>query len=75
MRVCDCIYYFDFDDRLTVLNLGMFVIQRLQQDQQLSAGGEAFKYKYVWQALSDKKTYIASEEGTHSPFLRQLTAI
>lgn len=44
------------------MNLGVSVIQRLQQDQQLSAGGEAFKLKYVWQALSDKKTYIASEE-------------
>ncbi|KLO13925.1 MFS general substrate transporter [Schizopora paradoxa] len=37
----------------------LFVIQRLQQDQQLSAGGEAFKLKFVWQALSDKKTWIA----------------
>jgi len=36
-----------------------FVIQRLQQDQQFSAGGEAFDLKYVWQALSDKKTWVA----------------
>ncbi|KAI5118029.1 hypothetical protein M0805_004894 [Coniferiporia weirii] len=36
-----------------------FIIDRLQADQQFSAGGEAFKMKHVWQGLSDKKTWIA----------------
>ncbi|KAH8120224.1 MFS general substrate transporter [Phellopilus nigrolimitatus] len=36
-----------------------FVVNRLQSDQQFSAGGEAFRMKYVWQCLADKKTWIA----------------
>ncbi|KAI0067785.1 MFS general substrate transporter [Artomyces pyxidatus] len=37
----------------------VFVIRRLQNDQKFSAGGENFQFKYVWQCLTDWKTYIA----------------
>ncbi|TFY82826.1 hypothetical protein EWM64_g1190 [Hericium alpestre] len=37
----------------------VFVVRRLQDDMQFSAGGEKFKMKYVWDALTDWKTYIA----------------
>ncbi|OBZ79581.1 hypothetical protein A0H81_00866 [Grifola frondosa] len=37
----------------------VWVIRRLQADMKFSAGGESFKMKYVWQSLSDWKTWIA----------------
>ena len=37
------------------------VIRRLQSDNQHSATGEKFKAKYVWQSVSDWRTYLASE--------------
>lgn len=37
----------------------VWVIRRLQEDQQFSAGGEKFKLKYVWESLRDIKTWIA----------------
>lgn len=36
------------------------MVNRLQSDQQFSAGGEKFRLDYVWQCLKDPKTYIAS---------------
>jgi MFS family permease len=36
-----------------------FVIRRLKDDQKLSADGESFHMKYVWQSLTDWKTYVA----------------
>lgn len=45
----------------TIRLSGVFVIRRLRADMQFSAGGEQFKAKYVWQSLTDWKTYIASE--------------
>lgn len=42
-------------------SLGVWVVRRLQADTKLSAGGESFKMKYVWQSLKDWKTWIASE--------------
>ncbi|EGO05158.1 hypothetical protein SERLA73DRAFT_128891 [Serpula lacrymans var. lacrymans S7.3] len=37
----------------------VFVIRRLQADLQFSAGGEKFKAQYIWQSLTDWKTYLA----------------
>ncbi|THH18088.1 hypothetical protein EW146_g2839 [Bondarzewia mesenterica] len=37
----------------------VFIVRRLQDDMQFSAGGEKFQMKYVWQCLTDWKTYIA----------------
>jgi len=36
-----------------------FVIRRLKDDGQFSAGGEAFSMKYVWQSFRDPKTWLA----------------
>lgn len=38
-----------------------FVIRRLQEDDQFSAGGEKLKFKYIWQSLLDWKTWVGSE--------------
>ncbi|KAF8340726.1 MFS general substrate transporter [Cantharellus anzutake] len=35
-----------------------FIIGRLQTDDQFSAGGEAFSFKYVWNSLTDWKTWL-----------------
>jgi len=37
-----------------------FVIRRLQEDDQFSAGGEELKWKYIWQSLLDWKTWVGS---------------
>ncbi|KAJ3829785.1 MFS general substrate transporter [Lentinula raphanica] len=37
----------------------VFVIRRLKNDVRLSAAGEKFKKKYVWQSLRDWKTWVA----------------
>ncbi|KAJ3721532.1 MFS general substrate transporter [Lentinula raphanica] len=37
----------------------VFVIRRLKDDVRLSAAGEKFKKKYVWQSLRDWKTWVA----------------
>jgi hypothetical protein len=37
----------------------VFAIRRLQADMQFSAAGEAFRFKYVKDALTDVKTYFA----------------
>ncbi|KAI0689566.1 MFS general substrate transporter [Cytidiella melzeri] len=37
----------------------VWVIRRLQADMKLSAAGESFNIKYVWQSLKDWKTWIA----------------
>ncbi|KAI1793868.1 MFS general substrate transporter [Ganoderma leucocontextum] len=37
----------------------VWVVRRLQADMKFSAGGESFKMKYVWQALSDWNTWLA----------------
>jgi MFS family permease len=39
---------------------GVFVVRRLQDDMQFSAGGEKFQAKYIWQSLRDWKTWVAS---------------
>ncbi|KAE9408223.1 MFS general substrate transporter [Gymnopus androsaceus JB14] len=36
-----------------------FVIRRLQDDVRLSAAGEKYKKKYIWQSLKDWKTWVA----------------
>jgi len=38
-----------------------FVIRRLQKDCQHSAAGEKLKIKYIWQSLSDWRTYLTSK--------------
>jgi hypothetical protein len=42
------------------MSTGVFVIRRLKDDMQFSAGGEEFKVRYIWQSLRDWKTYVAS---------------
>lgn len=37
------------------------VIRRLQSDCQHSAAGEKLRMKYIWQSLSDPKTYLTSK--------------
>ena len=37
------------------------VIRRLQSDDQHSAAGEKLRRKYIWQSLSDWKTYLTSK--------------
>ena len=37
------------------------VVRRLQDDSQHSAAGEKFEIRYVWESLSDWKTYLTSE--------------
>ena len=37
-----------------------FVIRRLQEDDQFSAAGEKFRFKYVLQSLVDWKTWVGS---------------
>lgn len=49
------------DRLLFLLGTGVFVIRRLQDDMQYSAGGEKFNIKYIWQSLRDWKTWVASE--------------
>ncbi|KAF9015501.1 MFS general substrate transporter [Cyathus striatus] len=51
----------DFPDNAKFLTKEeqVFVIRRLQVDSQFSAAGEQFRMKYVWQSLSDWKTWIA----------------
>ncbi|KAI4526357.1 MFS general substrate transporter [Schizophyllum commune Loenen D] len=36
-----------------------FIIRRLQCDQKISASGEKFDAKYIWQSLKDWKTWVA----------------
>ncbi|KAL1762024.1 major facilitator superfamily domain-containing protein [Schizophyllum commune] len=36
-----------------------FIIRRLQSDQKISASGEKFNAKYIWQSLKDWKTWVA----------------
>jgi hypothetical protein len=43
------------------VRIGVFVIQRLQADAQFSAGGEAFRKKYLWQSLTDWKTWLGMQ--------------
>ncbi|EPT03013.1 hypothetical protein FOMPIDRAFT_126735 [Fomitopsis schrenkii] len=35
-----------------------FVVRRLQADGQISAAGEKLKWRYVWQAIADWKTWL-----------------
>ncbi|KIY63727.1 MFS general substrate transporter [Cylindrobasidium torrendii FP15055 ss-10] len=37
----------------------VFIIRRLQDDMKLSAAGEKYKTKYIWQSLKDWKTWVA----------------
>ncbi|KAF8167777.1 major facilitator superfamily domain-containing protein [Crassisporium funariophilum] len=37
----------------------VFVIRRLEDDMKLSAGGETFRKKYIWQSLTDWKTWVS----------------
>ncbi|EPQ60546.1 MFS general substrate transporter [Gloeophyllum trabeum ATCC 11539] len=37
----------------------VWVVRRLQEDQQFSAGGEKFQLRYVWDSLKDVKTWLA----------------
>ena len=50
----------DFPDEAKFLSVDdrARVIRRLKLDKQASAEPEVFKWKYVWQALTDYKTYV-----------------
>lgn len=52
----------DFPDTAKFLNEveRTFIIRRLQEDDQFSAAGEKFKIKYLWQSISDWKTWVGS---------------
>ncbi|PPQ67081.1 hypothetical protein CVT25_005682 [Psilocybe cyanescens] len=47
-----------------------FVIHRLENDMKLSAAGESFQSKYIWQSLTDWKTWVAM--GMYMGFLVSL---
>lgn len=47
--------------KLKDFTVGAFIIRRLQSDQKISASGEKFDTKYIWQSLKDWKTWAASE--------------
>lgn len=51
----------DFPDKAKFLSEPerVFVIRRLQEDMQFSAAGEVFRFKYIKDALTDIKTYLA----------------
>ena len=38
-----------------------FVVRRLQADGQIDAAGEKLKWRYVWKALTDWKTWLGSK--------------
>ncbi|TDL26740.1 MFS general substrate transporter [Rickenella mellea] len=35
-----------------------FVVRRLQEDDQFSAGGEALRWRYIWKSILDWKTWV-----------------
>ncbi|TFK36835.1 MFS general substrate transporter [Crucibulum laeve] len=51
----------DFPDTAKFLSESerVFVVRRLQDDMQFSAGGETLKKRYIWKSLVDWKTWIA----------------
>ena len=53
----------DFPDTAKFLNEAerTFVIRRLQEDDQHSAGGENLKWTYIFQSLLDWKTWLGSK--------------
>ena len=53
----------DFPDTATFLTEEerAFVIRRLQEDDQYSAGGEKLKWQWILDGLLDWKTWIGSE--------------
>ena len=44
------------------------VIRRLQSDDQFSAAGEKFKFKYIIRSLKDWKTWLGSKLGVSSAY-------
>jgi len=51
----DCAKFLSEEERTVV-------IRRLQGDDQYSAAGEKLRMKYIWQSLTDRKTYITSKQ-------------
>lgn len=53
----------DFPDTARFLSEAerKFVIRRLQNDGQFSAGGEEARWKYIWRSIIDWKTWVGSE--------------
>ena len=43
------------------------MVRRLQADMKFSAAGETFHMKYIWQALADKKTWLACKYTEEVP--------
>jgi hypothetical protein len=41
--------------------VGVCIIRELKEDMRFSADEERFKLKYMWQCLTDWKTYVARE--------------
>jgi MFS family permease len=57
---CVCLEFPYKFNSTSICLAGVFVVRRLQDDMQFSAGGEKFQAKYIWQSLRDWKTWIAS---------------
>ena len=55
----------DFPDTARFLSEAerKFVIRRLQNDGQFSAGGEEARWKYIWRSIIDWKTWVGSERS------------
>lgn len=60
-RACVQLHSISVMQNLMDLAAGAFIIRRLQSDQKISASGEKFNAKYIWQSLKDWKTWVASE--------------
>lgn len=49
--------FFCMNATLTNTCAGVYIIRELKGDIQFTAGEEKFKLKYLWQCLTDWKTY------------------
>ena len=48
---------FHMNATLTRTYVGVYIIRELKADMQFTAEGEKFKLEYLWQCLTDRKTY------------------
>jgi len=45
--------------------VGVYIIREMKGDMQFSADEEKFKLKYLWQCLTDWKTFISRRSPLH----------
>jgi hypothetical protein len=50
-------HIFCMNATLTNTCVGVYIIRELKGDMRFTAGEEKFKLKYLWQCLTDRKTY------------------